>query len=222
MQISWLGHACFQITTQNGKNGLVKIVIDPFDKKIGLRMPKIEAGILLISHNHYDHNNKNAIKGDYFLIDGPGEYEVKGVYIEGISAFHDEKEGQERGVVTIFRIESEGIKVCHFSDFGQKNLTTEQEEKIGEVDVLMIPVGGVYTIGPKTAWQIVQQIEPKIVIPMHYKLPGLNIEIKGVKEFLKEAGQEGVQPEKKLTIKRKDLEGKGMNVVLLEPRVRSL
>jgi len=222
MQIFWLGHACFQITTQAGKNALVRIVIDPFDEKIGLKMPKVDADILLISHNHYDHNNKKAVGGDYFLIDTPGEYEVKGVYIKGISAFHDEKEGQERGMVTLFRIESEEIRLCHFADFGQKFLNSDQEEKIGEIDVLMIPVGGIYTISPKTAWQIAQQIEPKIIIPMHYKIPGLKLELKEVKEFLKEAGQEDVQPQKKLTIKKKDLEGKEMNIVVLEPKARSL
>jgi len=218
MQINWLGHSCFLINVQTEKNGPVKILIDPFDEKIGLKMPKVEADILLISHDHYDHSNKSAVGGNYFLIDTPGEFEVKGIYVEGISAFHDEQEGKERGVVTIYKIEAEDLKICHLSDFCQKLLNSYQEEKIGEPDILMVPVGGTFTLGPAEAWKVVQEINPKIIIPMHYKTPELKMNLKGVKEFLKEAGQEEVAPEKKLTIKKKDLEGKEMEIVVLESK----
>ncbi|MDP2820598.1 MAG: MBL fold metallo-hydrolase [bacterium] len=218
MQINWLGHSCFLINVQTEKNGPIKILIDPFDEKTGLKMPKVEADILLISHDHFDHNNKSAVKGDYFLIDSPGEFEVKGIYIEGISAFHDEQEGKERGAVTIYKIEAEDLKICHLSDFCQRTLNSYQEEKIGEPDVLMVPVGGNFTLGPAEAWKVVQEINPKIIIPMHYKTPELKIDLKGVKEFLKEAGQEDIVSEKKLTIKKKDLEAKEMEIVVLESK----
>lgn len=218
MQINWLGHSSFLITSQAEKNGPVKIVTDPFDEKIGLKMPKVEADILLVSHSHYDHSNKSAVKGDYFLIDSPGEYEIKGVYVEGISAFHDEEEGKKRGLVTIYKINCEGLNICHLSDFGQKILSSEQEEKIGDIDILMIPVGGGFTLNPSDAWKLVQEISPKIVIPMHYKVPGLKIDLKEVQEFLKEAGQEDIKPEKKLTIKKRDLEANGIKIFLMEPK----
>jgi len=218
MQINWLGHSSFLITSQTEKNGPVKIVIDPFDEKIGLKMPKVEADILLISHDHYDHNNKAAVRGDYFLIDSPGEYEIKGVYIEGIKAFHDEEGGKERGAITIYKIDSEGLNICHLSDFGQKLLASEQEEKIGDIDILMIPVGGEFTLNPSNAWKLVQEISPKIVIPMHYKVPGLKIDLKEVQEFLKEAGQEDIKPEKKLIIKKRDLEDGKTKIFLMETR----
>jgi L-ascorbate metabolism protein UlaG (beta-lactamase superfamily) len=223
MQIIWKGQSCFQIISQANKNSQIFIVIDPFDEQIGLKVPKLQADILLISHSHYDHNNKKAVlparEGETpFLIEGPGEYEVKGIFVEGIHSWHDEQEGAERGANTIFVIEAEELKICHLGDFGQKELLEEQVEEIGDIDILLIPVGGKYTIDGKGAQKVISQIEPKIVIPMHYQIPKLKIKLDSLDSFLKVMGVKAVEPQNKLTIKKKDLSelGEGMRIIVLK------
>ena len=205
------------ISVRDRENGEIKIAIDPFDETLGLRVPKVEAEILLISHSHPDHSNKKAIKGSPFLIEGPGEYELKQVFIKGISAFHDDSEGKDRGFLTIYKIQAEGIRICHLSDLGQKELSPEQLEEIGEVDVLMVPVGGTYTIGPKEAAAVISRIEPRIVIPMHYKIPKLSLKIEGLDKFLKIMGAEEIVPQKKFKVSLKDLPREETKIVVLEP-----
>jgi len=184
MKIIWHGQSLFEIIASIKQNEETKIVIDPFEEDLGLRVPKLEADILLSTHEHKDHANINGVKGiggiSPFLITGPGEYDIKGAYIKGIPAFHDNVMGKERGKITIFTIEVEGIKICHLSDIGQKELTEEQLEEIGEVNVLMVPVGGVYTVESKEAVALINQIEPQIVIPMHYQIPKLKLKLDGV------------------------------------------
>ncbi|MBI2642606.1 MAG: MBL fold metallo-hydrolase, partial [Candidatus Wildermuthbacteria bacterium] len=135
----------------------------------------------------------------------------------GIFSYHDEQEGKERGTNTIYTIEVEDMRLCHLGDFGQKELSAEQLEAIGDIDVLMVPVGGVYTIDAKTASHIVNQIEPKIVLPMHYALPKLKVKLAPVEEFLKVMGAKAAQPEEKLTVKAKDLTTEETKVVVLTP-----
>ena len=221
MQILWKGHACFQILAAKGKQEQVKIVIDPYDEAVGLKLPTLEADILLMTHDHHDHNNEKALRQAQgkqpFIIGNPGEYEVQGIFIKGISSFHDENEGKERGLNTLYVIEAEGIKLCHLGDIGQKELTAEQLEAIGDVDVLFLPVGGVYTIAAKEAANIIGQLEPKIAIPMHYALPGSKLKIGGVEEFLKIMGAKGVVPQEKLILKLKDLVEGETKIVVLNP-----
>lgn len=222
MNIFWHGQSCFQISTSQGKNNHVNIVIDPFDESLGLKVPKLEADILLITHNHPDHSNIKAVSAPTsgyspFIIDGPGEYEIKNVFIQGIHSWHDEKEGKERGENTIYTIEAEDLKLCHLGDFGQKELEEEQLEKIGEVDILMIPIGGVYTISAKTAVKVMAQIEPKIVIPMHYQIPKLRIKLESLDKFLKTIGINSIKPESKLSIKKKDISPEEAKIVVLKP-----
>ncbi len=217
MKIVWAGQACFQIISSNSKNHSANIVIDPFDKTTGLRVPSFHADILLVTHDHYDHNNVKAIKGEPFLIKGPGEYEIKGVFIEGITSFHDDVQGKERGKNTIYTIEVEGMKLCHLGDLGQKQLTGPQLEKIGSsIDILMIPIGGTYTISPQEAQKIISQIEPRIVIPMHYQLPKLKLKLESLKNFLKVMGQSSIEPQAKFSIKTSNLPKDGMEIVILE------
>lgn len=217
MQIIWHGQSCFQIIARREKNNQVLIVIDPFSEEIGLRVPKLEADILLVTHQHRDHNNIKAVSGDPFLIEGPGEYEIKEVALQGIPAWHDNLLGKERGVNTIYTIEIEGMRLCHLGDLGQKELTADQLEKIGEVDILMIPVGGIYTISSKEAPKIMAQIEPKIIIPMHYQVPKLKIKLDGLDKFLKTMGIKSIESLPKLSIKKKDLSEEEAKIIVLKP-----
>ena len=217
MQIIWKGQSFFQILIQRGKESVVKIAIDPYDEQIGLKPPTLEADILLISHSHYNHNNIKAVSGNPFIIEGPGEYEIKGIFIQGISSFHDNVQGKERGENTIYTLESEGIKICHLGDLGQKELTDEQLEKIGAIDILMIPVGGIYTISAKEAAKIISQVEPKIVIPMHYHIPKLKIKLEGLDKFLKMMGVKAPEVSKKLSISQRNLPSEGMKIIVLKP-----
>lgn len=216
-KITWAGQSCFQISLSNGKDSSINVVIDPFDEKIGLKVPNFEADILLVTHQHHDHNNIRAIKGNPFLVDGPGEYEVKGVFVQGIDSLHDDNQGKDRGKNTIYTIEADGIKFCHLGDLGQKQLTDEQLEKIGSVDILMIPVGGVYTISSVEAQKIIGQIESKIVIPMHYELPKLNVKLDSVDKFLKSMGKNSIEPQDKFVIKASALpKDSDMEIVVLK------
>ena len=217
-KIYWAGQSCFEISVSNAKDSQATIVIDPFDEKIGLKLPNLSADVLLVTHNHADHNNVKGVKGEPFVIDSPGEYEVKGVFVQGIPSFHDEAEGKERGQNTIYIIESEGMRFCHLGDFGQKELTDEQLDKIGHVDILMIPVGGTYTISSAEAPKVIGQIEPKIVIPMHYALPKLTVDVDGVEKFLKAMGKTAAESVDKLTVKVSTLpKDSDMEIVVLKP-----
>jgi L-ascorbate metabolism protein UlaG (beta-lactamase superfamily) len=201
MNISWYGQNCFRIITQKEKNGQVNILIDPFDKETGLRAPKLEADVLLV-------NSETKIPaGDYFLISGPGEYDLKGVYTRGIRA----------GSNTIYVIESEEMRVCHLGALDQKELTTDQLEAIGEVDVLMVPVGGGAALTADAAVKIISQIEPKITIPMRYKVVGLKEKLDGVDKFLKVLGIKSLAPVDKLSLKKKDVSEEEAKIVVLNP-----
>lgn len=211
MVLTWLGHSCFRL---EGKG--ISILIDPFSKEIGLRVPRIKDNLVLVTHQHYDHANLESVEGETMIIDGPGEYESGGAYVHGISSFHDHSEGIERGLNTIYVIKLEEITICHLGDLGQEELNDQQLGQIGNVDVLLIPVGGKYTINYKEAVGIVGQIEPKIIVPMHYKVPNLKIEgLDGVDKFLKEIG---LTPEKvgKLKVSPKTLPSEEIKLVIFE------
>lgn len=210
MKITWHGQSCFKIITQD-----TTIITDPFSKDIGLKPPHCEANIVTVSHDHPDHNNVSALRGEPFVIKGAGEYELRDIVILGINSFHDQKEGKERGSNTIYIIEAEdNIRICHLGDLGQKELTDEQIDAIGDIDILMIPVGGVYTIDSEEAANIINAIEPKIVIPMHYKIPGLNIKLGGIDDFLKEMGA-GKEVVEQLIVKKKDLTKEETKVLVM-------
>ena len=217
MQIVWKGHACFFIVASPEKRSQARIVIDPYEETIGLKLPSTEADLVLVSHDHYDHNNARAIKGEPFIASSVGEYEVKGVFVTGIPSFHDNAKGEERGRNTIFVIDAEDMRLCHLGDLGQQELTAEQVDQIGEVDVLFIPVGGTYTIDAKAAAHIVSQIEPKIVIPMHYALPKLKAKLAGADQFLKTMGAKTEEPIQKLILKQKDLTQEDTKVIVMSP-----
>ncbi len=206
MDIYWGGQALIRL---KGKNA--SVLIDPYDSDFtGLKLPKdLSADVCLITHDHNDHNNANVVTsssgGEVMVFDKPGEYEVGGVVITGVDSFHDDSNGSVRGKNIIFHMLFDGLNIVHCGDLGQSKLTEEQLALIGEVDILFIPVGGVYTINGKQAAEIVSQLEPKIIIPIHFKIEGLKFELEGLTSFLKELGAENIMPQPKLSISKEKL-----------------
>jgi L-ascorbate metabolism protein UlaG (beta-lactamase superfamily) len=207
--ITWLGHSCFRI-----KGREATIITDPYDSKVGYDLGRPKADIVTISHDHHDHNFVQGIKGEPKVIAGPGEYEISDVLITGIRTYHDEENGQKRGKNTVYLIEMEGVTFCHLGDLGHV-LTTEQVEAMEKVDVLFIPVGGFYTINAAQAAEVISELEPKIVIPMHYLTKEVDMPIDPVDKFAKEIGLKNVEPQEKLTVKSSSLPEE-MQVVILE------
>lgn len=216
MTITWFGHSCFRIEAKEAHStgsGQVSILIDPFSRDIGLKPPKIKDDLVLVTHDHYDHNNIEDAPAETFVIKNPGEYEKNGIAIRGILSYHDKLQGKERGLNSIYVIKAEGMTVCHLGDLGQEKLDEKQVEEIGDVDILLVPVGGNYTINYKEAVGVISQIEPKIIIPMHYKLKDLKVEIEGPEKFVKELG---LTPEKvdKFRIVQKNLPTEELKLVM--------
>ncbi len=211
-----MGQACFKL-----KGKTTTVIIDPYDSEFtGLKLPRdLTSEVVLSSHDHQDHNNTDAIAASPsgnppMEFSEPGEYEVGGVVISGIDSFHDDNGGSQRGKNTIFHMLFDNLNIVHLGDLGQSKLTEEQVNQIGETDILLTPVGGVYTIDAKAAADIVSQLEPKIIIPMHYKVEGLKFELEGVETFLKEMGAEGAAAQPKLSISREKLPEEPTVVVL--------
>lgn len=215
MKIAWYGQSCFKLLVKTNNGDKITIIIDPFSKDIGLTPPRGNADIVIISHDHHDHNNIKSVSGEPFIIEGPGEYDIKKVFIRGVYSFHDDVKGEEKGMNTISVIEAEDMKICHLGDLGQKELSDNQLEKIGEIDILMIPVGGNFTINGSEAVKIINQIEPNMVIPMHYKIPKLNIKLNPVEKFLEEIGADK-QVMEELSIQKKDFTEEEMKVVVMK------
>lgn len=216
MIITYHGHSSFKL---KGRVGTV--VTDPFDAYVGFEFPNLSADVVTVSHHHQDHDQIQLVKKTSrrdrpFIIDTPGEYEVGGISVFGVKSYHDANQGAERGPNTIFTILLDDIRVCHLGDLGHE-LTTEQVKEIGAVDILLCPVGGVFTIDPKAAISIIKNLEPSIVIPMHYRTqlhdPKIFGELATVDDFLNEYGVE-VEAEDKLSIERSRLPEETEVVVL--------
>ena len=199
MDITWLGHSCFRI---RGAHAI--IITDPYSPDLGYSLGKPTARIVTISHQHAGHSYFQGIGGDPKRVAGPGEYEISGVLIIGMATFHDGEEGRKRGKNTAYLIEVDEVSVCHLGDLGHV-LTTEQVEEIGDVDVLLLPVGGVSTIDAAMAAEVVRQLEPKAVVPMHYKTEALTWELEPVDRFLKEMGIKEVNYQPKLSFTKASL-----------------
>jgi len=214
MKITWHGQSCFKLLVKSNNGDKITILVDPFDKETGLTPPRGSADIVLITHDHHDHNNLKIVSGTPFVINGPGEYDVKGVSIKGIHSYHDNSKGSENGINTIYVIEAEDMKVCHLGDLGQKELADMQLDKMGEIDILMVPIGGTWTLDGEGAVKVINQIEPSVAIPMHYKIPGIDIKLDKVDDFLKEIG---LTPEtvEEYNVKKLDL-GEDMKVVVMK------
>ena len=180
MIIEYLGHSCFRITGENG----VTILTDPYTK-VGYELRTgLTADVVTVSHEHFDHNFTQAIEGDFQILRGFGKSEIKSVEFEGISTFHDERQGCLRGKNTVFVMKIDGMTVCHFGDFGEA-YNEQLIKKLGKIDVLLLPIGGTYTIDATQAMQYVKALTPAVVIPMHYKGEDCVLDISDEKEFLR-------------------------------------
>lgn len=215
MDITYLGHSSFKIKTKTAT-----IITDPFDPQmVGFKYSGVEGEIVTVSHAHRDHNASEKVSGTKKVLEGPGEYEISGISIIGYPSFHDSKNGEERGKNTIYVFEAEGLRLVHLGDLGHM-LSDDLVSELGAIDVLMIPVGGAYTIGPKEATELASKIDPYFIIPMHYKESGMNMdkfaEIEPKETFLKEIGTVA-ETLPKLSIKHEDItEELSTKVIVLE------
>jgi len=199
MEINWLGHSCFRIRSKQAT-----VVTDPVSPGKGYTLGKLSANIVTVSHKHEGHSYADGISDNPRVLSLPGEYEVSNVLIIGLASFHDSSHGAERGKNTVFVLETEELSICHLGDLGSP-LSSSQVEEIGKVDILMVPVGGSSTINATAAAALVRQIEPKIVLPMHYKTSLFQDTLEPVEVFLKEMGVSDTSTKPKLNITKNNL-----------------
>ncbi len=213
MEIKWHGHACFEILSEDG----TVVVTDPYDASIGYSVPELRADVVTVSHEHYDHNNVAAVKGNPEVVKGAGEHIVDGMRFFGVSTYHDTVNGAERGENIVFLFDIDGMRLCHLGDLGHV-LEGYQLAAIREraIDVLFIPVGGIYTIDARGASEVFAQLEPRITIPMHYKTPPLRLNIAGVDAFLE--GKKRVRHESKLLLRDREELPEEPEIVVMEWR----
>jgi len=217
MIITYHGHSCFKL---KGKRG--SVVLDPYDDGVGFGMPRLSAEIVTVSHDHFDHNAFGKIKGtpkkeNPFIIEESGEYEVGRISVFGTKTFHDDQKGEIRGRNIVYTVLMDDLRVCHLGDLGH-DLTADQLDEIGAIDILLCPVGGNYTIGPEQAAKTIRALEPSIAIPMHYRTPEHNqksfAELKTLEDFLKVFGVEPVPVPKLDVLNRSQLPSETELVVL--------
>ncbi len=211
MKIEYLGHSCFKLTESTGTS----IVCDPYSDEIGYAMRKVSADAVTVSHGHYDHNAVHNVDGAPLLIDGGQNNGLAGVEISSIKSFHDTSRGKKRGENTIFKFRMDGIDVCHLGDLGEQ-CSSDLIETLLPVDVLLIPVGGTYTIDAEMAKEYVDRIMPDIVIPMHYRTRDCKLDIDRVDEFTGLFDGDSVEESEKcgIELSRKDLTGETRIIVL--------
>ncbi len=208
MEIVWLGHSCFRIRGREAT-----IVTDPFDKTLGYPMKKPTATIVTVSHQHPQHSFVQGVTGTPRIISRPGEYEVANVFINGVATYHDSEQGAELGRNTAYVMQIEDVVICHLGDLGHVP-TAEQIEQMSDVDILMVPVGGGPTIGPAAAVETISLLQPKLVIPMHYKTEVVKVDLAPLETFLKEMGVREVVSRPKLAVGKSSLPGETGVVVL--------
>ncbi len=190
MEINWYGHSCFRLRDRGGV-----VVTDPYGKEMGYTLPRLRADIVTISHHHPAHNYSKGVKGSPKVIDGPGEYEIQGIFITGIASYHDRQKGRDRGKNTIYLFDFEGLTVCHLGDLGQVP-TQSQVEDLSNIDILLVPVGSHTTINAAEASEVISLLEPRMVIPMHYRTEAMGKSpLDSVDRFLKVMGVKGTSQE---------------------------
>lgn len=211
MKIKYLGHSSFKLTESTGTS----VITDPYSPEVGFRMPEATADAVTVSHHHFDHDNVKAVGGNPKIIDNEASYDLPGVEIHAIKSFHDGVRGKKRGENVIFKFRMDGLDICHLGDLGEA-CTAELIELILPVDVLLIPVGGNYTIDAETAKEYVDRLMPEIVIPMHYRMKDTKIDIEKVDEFINLFDDELVTEEDtdEIELSRSDLTGETRIIVL--------
>ena len=211
MDVTWLGHGCFRL---RGRSAAV--VTDPYPPSIGLKLSRLDADLVTVSHEHENHNYTQVVR-DAYEIRGAGEYEVAGVSVIGVPTYHDAEKGAKHGRNTVYLIEIDDVRVCHLGDLGHA-LEDAEAEAIASPDVLLIPVGGHTAINAAQAAEVVRQLEPRFVVPMHYAIPGLKPQLDSLDRFLKEMAVAASEPQVKLSVQASSGEYE-TKVVVLEPRV---
>jgi len=200
LQIRWHGHSCFEITND------MTLVTDPHDgKSIGIPTPSVAGDIILVSHDHFDHNSiKTVEKEDSKVIKDDRKRNISNIEIRGIETFHDDARGAKRGKNIMYKFAMEGINFCHMGDLGHE-LDEETVQKIGVVDILFIPVGGNFTLDDKQAWNVINKIKPRIIVPMHYRIGGLSMPIAGIDPFLNKSKYKVLKVGNEIDIEKEDL-----------------
>jgi len=212
LDVTWLGHGCFRL---RGRGAAV--VTDPYPPAIGLKLQRMDADVITVSHDHEDHNYTQVVRDGAYEIHGPGEYEIAGVSVVGLPTYHDAEKGAKLGRNTVYLIEIDDVRVCHLGDLGHK-LGDAEAEAVASPDVLLIPVGGRTTMNGEQAAEVVRQLEPRYVIPMHYAIAGLKMELDSVDRFLKEMGTAASEAQPKLSVQKSSVAEYETKVVLLEPK----
>lgn len=212
MKISFMGHAAFLLETQKG----TKIITDPYEPgsysgAVGYSSINVSADIVTVSHQHADHNYIKEFSTAE-IVDKAGSFTIKDVQIQGFSSYHDQQKGKERGEIIIFIINADGLKIVHFSDLGTTDIDLD---KLKNIDIALIPVGGTFTLDAKEATKLLGQINPKIIIPMHFKTPKLGFDLLGVDTFL--SGKVNIEKKDSLEVTRQDIDSLQQegNVVVL-------
>ncbi|HKW07339.1 MAG TPA: MBL fold metallo-hydrolase [Candidatus Dormibacteraeota bacterium] len=212
MDVTWLGHGCFRL---RGRGAAV--VTDPYPPAIGLKLSRMDAEVVTVSHDHGNHSYTQAVRDGAYEIHGPGEYEIAGVSVIGVPTYHDAEKGQKEGRNTVYLIEIDDVRVCHLGDLGHK-LDDAEAESVATPDVLLVPVGGHTTMNAAQAAEVVRQLEPRYVVPMHYAIPGLKMQLDPIDRFLKEMGVTATEAQPKLAVQKSSVAEYETKVVVLEPK----
>ena len=213
MKITWLGHSSFKLEESTGTT----VVTDPYHPYVGYEMPEVTADIVTVSHGHKDHNHLEAVKGNPEVLNHAGAYDISGVHILARRTYHDSKNGAARGENLVFKFRMDGLEICHLGDLGEE-CNAMLVESLAPVNVLMIPVGGTYTIDAEQAKEFVDRIMPDVVIPMHYKTRDCAFDIARLNEFLDLFDDEDVVYTESDTVEfdRADFDGESTKVYVLE------
>jgi L-ascorbate metabolism protein UlaG (beta-lactamase superfamily) len=212
LDVTWLGLGCFRL---RGRSAAV--VTDPYPPAVGLKLSRMDAEVLTISHDHDNHSFAQVVRDGAYEIRGPGEYEIAGVSVIGIPTYHDAEKGRSQGRNTVYLIEIDDVTVCHLGDLGHR-LDDSEAEAVSSPDVLLVPVGGHTALGGAAAAEVVRQLEPRYVVPMHYSIPGLKVALDPIDRFLKEMGVAASEPQPKLAVQRSSVTEYETKVVVLEPK----
>jgi L-ascorbate metabolism protein UlaG (beta-lactamase superfamily) len=212
LDVTWLGHGCFRL-----RGRAAAVVTDPYPPAVGLKLARMDAEVVTVSHEHDNHNFTQVVRDGAYEIRGPGEYEVAGVSVIGIPTYHDAEKGAKHGRNTVYLIEIDDVRVCHLGDLGHK-LVDAEAEAVTTPDVLLVPVGGASAMNGAQAAEVVRQLEPRYVIPMHYAIPGLKLKLDPIDRFLKEMGVTVSEAQPKLAVQKSSVTEYETKVVVLEPK----